>query len=225
MSALPSHPMLYVDGISSLAETGLQPHIITGILLQLVREHFADPERIKSPYLKSCIWVPKEDDQVTPDPEATQILIDPVYRWNLTTTQMRPAVVIKRNALTPRKVGIAHNRSFGLGEDDYPEAGSKHSAFLEGGHTLFCIARDGGAVEVLATEVSQHLYQFAPVIQREFCFGLFELAQIGEVSVLEESEEHFVVPIVLHYAYEDRWLLAKQEPRLKGVSVNARIDD
>lgn len=221
----PTHPTVYVDGITSLAETGLQPHILTGIFLQLVREHFVDPDRIASPYLKGCVWVHMEGDPVTPDPARTRILIDPIYRWNLKTTQMRPAVIVKRNAMQPQQIGIAYSQRFGLTERDFPEAGDKHSLMYLGSHTLFCIATDGGVAEVLATEVSRHFTHFAPVIRSEFCFNTLELQQIGDVSVLEESAEHFVIPLVLRYAYEDKWLLTKQEPRLKGVSINAVTED
>jgi len=219
-ASIPSVPSDYTDQPSSLCTTGLQPHIITGIFLQLLREHFADPERIVSPYLKSCVWVAKDGDKVTPDTENTKILIDPVYRWNLKSTQMRPGIVIKRNQLTPKPMGIGQSAAFGLGEDDYPEAGTHYSLLQVGSHTVFCIATDGGAVEVLSTEVSRYLYQFAPVLMQEFGFNTFDVVQIGEVSVLEESSEHFVVPIVLQYSYIDRWLLAKQEPRLKRVSID-----
>ena len=220
MSAnLPNHPTLYVDGISSISETGLRPHIITGIFLQLIREHFINADRIDSPYLKTLLWVHKEGDPVTPDPARSKILIDPVYRWNLKETQRRPAVLVKRNEMQPQNIGLAHSRTFGLGDRDFPEAGSKHSLFFVGSHTFFCVATDGGAVETLSTEVARHLYQFAPIITREFCFLTLEIAQIGEVTVLEESSEHFTVPIVMRYSYEDKWLLTKQEPRFKGVSV------
>lgn len=223
--AVPSHPTPYVDGISSLAITGLQPHILTGILLQLVREHFISADRIESEHLKESLWVPKAGDPVTPDPAATKILIDPVYRWNQKTTQQRPGVLIKRNALQPQTVGIAMTRTFGVAERDYPEVGSKHSLFFVGSHTLFCIATDGGVAEVLSTEVARHLAQFAPVIREEFCFQTFELSQIGEVSVLEEASENFVVPVVIRYAYQNKWLLTKQEPRLKGVSINVEAEE
>lgn len=217
---LPVHPTLYVDGISSLSVTGLRPHIVTGIFLQLLREHFADPARIEDPLLKSLVWVPKDNDKVTPDPTRTKILIDPVYRWNLQDEMRRPAIIVKRNQYTTQTVGIGMTQRFGLSEErDFPEAGAKYTLYFLGSHTLFCLGTDGGVAEVLSTEVARYLYQFAPVIRREFCFKTLEVAQIGEVSVVEESSENFVVPVVLRYAYEDDWTLAKQEPRLKGVSI------
>lgn len=217
----PSAPTSYLDGISSLSVTGLQLNIITGIFLQVLREHFISPDRIENEYLKGCIWLHKEDDPVTTDPARSKILIDPVYRWNRTSTQKRPAILVKRGGQQSTRVGITMNRTFGLGESDYPEAGSKHSVFLHGTHSILCIATDGGIVEILGSEVSRHFIQFAPVIKKEFKFKEFEFAQIGEVGVLEEDKENYVVPIVIKYAYDNNWKLAKQEPRLKSFELKS----
>ena len=215
----PSEPTSYLNGMSSLEVTGLRPHIVTGLFLQLMREHFTEEDRIESQYLKDCIWVPKEEDPTTADPSKTTIRIDPVYRWNRTTTQQRPGIIIKRGAITPRKVGIGMNRNFGLGEDDFPEAGSKHIGFMYGSHSFLCIAGDGGMAEILADEVTRHIMFFAPKLLREFGFSDLEIGQIGEVAILEEEKENFVVPVAVKYAYQNKWRLTKQEPRLKGIII------
>jgi hypothetical protein len=217
----PSRPTSYLDGISSLAVTGLQPQIITGIFLQVLREHFISADRIENEYLKGCVWVAKDDDPVTPDPERTKILIDPIYRWNRTLTQKRPGIIVKRGAQQPQRVGIGMNRTFGLGAEDLPEAGSKYSLFYQGSHSMLCVATDGGVAEILSTEVARHLTQFAPVIRKEFRFKEFELVQLGEIGVLEEEKENYVVPVVIKYSYENNWRLTKQEPRLKSVVLKS----
>jgi len=212
-------PTAFSDQISSIRVTGLQPHIITGVLLQVLREHFREDTRLDNEYLSKFVWVPKDTDKIVCDPVRTSIIIDPIYRWDRVTTQARPGIIIKRNAIKPEKIGFSHNTYIGLGSDSLPEAGTKHTMMFRGSHTIFCIATDGGAVEVLSTEVATHLAQFAPVLQSEFGFNHFYLSQIGEVTVLEEEKENYVVPVAFEYAYQNNWVLAKQEPRLKTVSL------
>jgi hypothetical protein len=209
---------------SSLCTTGLQAHILTGVFLQLLRTHFSSAENIEEPRLRGCLWVPKSDDPVTPDPERSMILIEPVYRWDTRQLQARPAVIVRRNDLQPRnRVGIAMNEEMqlaGFDSDGLPEAGREYYLPFQGSHSLFCVAKDGGAAELLSTEVSREFYQFARPIVQEFGFEFLELAHIGAVSRLEESFEHFAVPVTLRYGFYDHWKVTKLAPRFSGVSLN-----
>jgi hypothetical protein len=209
---------------SSLCTTGLQAHILTGVFLQLLRSHFSSADYIEEPRLRGCLWVPKLDDPVTPDPQSSRILIEPVYRWDPRQLQARPAVIVRRNDLQPRnRIGIAMNEEMNLGAldpDGLPEAGREYYLPFQGSHSLFCVAKDGGAAELLSTEVARELYQFARPIVKEFGFEFLELAHIGAVSRLEESFEHFAVPVTVRYGFYDSWKVTKQAPRLAGVSLN-----
>lgn len=220
MSALPQ--VNYRDP-SSLSTTGLHGHIITGIFLQLLRGHFSTPNSIKETRLRNCVWVPKTDDPVVADVTKTGIMIEPVYKWDPRQVQLRPAVIIKRNDLDPRnRLGIGGNEQQELGgimPDNLPEAGRTYLLPFRGSHTMFCIAQDGGAAELIATEVAGFLYQFARTFVEEFDFDSFELAGIGAVSKLEECEEHFAVPVSFSYEFCDQWRVAMQAPRFKGVSI------
>lgn len=210
---------------SSLCTTGLQAHILTGVFLQLLRSHFSRADTIEEPRLRQCIWVPKDADPVTPDPQRSRILIEPVYRWDPRQTQARPAVIVRRNDLQPRnRLGIGMNEQFGVGGLDpngLPEAGREFYLPFQGSHSLFCVAKDGGAAELLSTEVARELYQFARPITQEFGFEFLELAHIGAVSRLEESFEHFAVPVTVNYGFYDHWTVTQLEPRFSGVSLNA----
>lgn len=209
---------------SSLCSTGLQAHILTGVFLQLLRSHFSRADHIEEPRLRGCLWVPKEDDPVTPDPERSTILIEPVYRWDPRQLQARPAVVVRRNDLQPRnRLGIGLNEEQqlrGLDPGGLPEAGREYYLPFQGSHSLFCVAKDGGAAELLSTEVARELYQFAQPITKEFGFEFLELAHIGSVARLEESFEHFAVPVTIRYGFYDHWKVTKLAPRFAGASLH-----
>lgn len=210
---------------SSLCTTGLQAHILTGVFLQLLRTHFSKAETVEEPRLRNCLWVPKVDDPVTPDPAASRILIEPVYRWDPRQVQARPALIVRRDDLQPRnRIAIGMNERMAMGgvaQEDMPAAGREYYLPFEGSHTLFCLAMDGGVAELLSTEAARELYQFAKPIALEFGFEFLELAHIGAVARLEESFEHFVVPVTVRYGFYDHWQVVKQAPRFSGVSWNA----
>lgn len=214
---------------SSLCTTGLQAHILTGVFLQLLRSHFSSAESIEEPRLRNCLWVPMDDDPVTPDPQRSMILIEPVYRWDPRQLQARPGVYVRRNDLQPKnRVGIGMNQYQELGgirADSLPEAGREYYLPFQGSHSLFCVAKDGGAAELLSTEIARELYQFARPITDEFGFEFLELAHIGSVARLEESFEHFAVPVTMSYGFYDQWKVAKLAPRFAGVSLTATPAD
>lgn len=218
-------PTITFRNASSLRSTGLSPHILTGIFLQLVRSHFSRADSIEEPYLKTNLWVPMEKDEVKPDPTRSKILIEPVYRWNIEEMQKRPAIIIKRGSIKLNQhVGIGVSQSFGLSMDDLPEAGANHMAVMNGAHTFICIANHGGVVELLASEVARHIGQFIPVLQCEFGFMKMSLTQIGEVSTLEEDDTHYAVPVVVEYTYQETWKVVKQAPRLSKVLFSQDSD-
>lgn len=221
-----STPYVRFRAPSSLCTTGLQAQILTGVFLQLLRSHFASAESIEEPRLQNLIWVPVANDPVTPDVAKTTISIEPVYRWDPRQLQSAPAIVLKRNATTPKnRVGIGGNEVFSLGgipADKLPEVGREYYLPLTGSHTIFCMAQEGGIAELLSTEVARELYQFGRVIVDEFGFEFFELGEIGAVSRVEDHFESFAVPVTFQYGYYDHWVVSKLEPRFKGVSITAK---
>jgi hypothetical protein len=213
---------------SSLCTTGLQAHILTGVFLQLVRNHFSIAENIEEPRLRNCLWVPLVNDPLLPDPERSRILIEPVYRWDPSLLQSRPAIIVRRGALTQNRVGIAMNEQMSLGGLDQaslPLAGREYYLPFQGSHVLFCIAGDGGVAELLSTEIARELYQFARPITEEFGFEIFELGEIGEVQRLEEHNEQFVVPVAFTYRFYDQWVVSQQEPRFSGVKLDTQTKE
>lgn len=202
--------------ISSLCTEGLRPSVLTGVILRLITRHFSVERGIQHPKLKSYIW--------NRDPRTTKILIVPVWRWLTLSSQLRPAIVVKRNALRPRQLGISDGEAVTASEprsdtDRIPlnqEAISQIA--VAGSHTIFALANEADAAEILSTEVWTRLMQYQQAIQTEFGFHRFRVAEIGPISKLEEASEDFVVPITVAYAYIEAWSVWSSSPFLKRIA-------
>jgi hypothetical protein len=205
--------------ISSLCATGLRPHILTGVLVRLLTSHFSRERGIQDPQLKSYIW--------KADPRESRILIEPVWRWLTLGSQMRPALVVKRNALQPRQLALGDGQSVigdGIDETRMPvNEETVSQVAVVGSHTMFAIATVPAQAELLATEVYVRLIQYQQAIQREFLFSRFRVAEVGPLAKLEESSESFVVPVTVAYSFIDAWSVWSAAPFLKRIVVQSNV--
>ncbi len=205
--------------ISALCTTGLRPNILTGVMLRLLTRHFSVERGIQDPQLKSYIW--------SSNPRNTKILIVPVWHWLTVASQLRPAIVVKRNALRPRQLGIADGQALTAGElrEDTERVPSNQEATSQiavaGSHTIFALSEKSGEIELLSTEVWTRLIQYQQAIQKEFGFSRFRVAEIGPLAKLEEAPETFVVPITVAYAYIEAWSVWSTAPFLKRIVFQA----
>lgn len=205
---------------------------LTGIFVQMLRHHFSDPDRLNyngentftddthqtsTRELEGYVWLP--------DSRETKIQIQSVFKLNLQDIERRPALYVKRNELRPRKISINHGMSTGAVKNADGSLkridGEFHSVLILGSHTVFCVGRSGAEAELLGQEVFELMLQFGPLLRSELKFQQFEIAQCGEVSILEESTTHYAVPVVAAYAFPRSWRIEKVAPFLKTVAVDA----
>jgi hypothetical protein len=183
------------------------PMLATGVILGLIREHYGNPTAIADPVLQSCVW--RSDDQ-------TGILIETCTNDALSRIQMRPAVLVRRNAIQVKREGIGDEvRSLG------PDIGGSHYVVtLHGSHTVFCISGKPGNVEALANETAMYLLQASPEIRGALCFkGGFKLDEIGVIGLLEGGGGQYVVPVTFSYITDFQWSIAPDEPVLRHIDV------
>ncbi|MCA9362064.1 hypothetical protein KC906_01695 [Candidatus Kaiserbacteria bacterium] len=180
---------------------------MTGVFRDILMRHFADPDLIEEPDLRKLIWKPGQD---------TGILLESSTRWRPELTQFRPGVILKRNAYANVRKGIDDRRQGPadiLGNDH-------HVTYWTGSHTLFCIARTGAQVELLGSEVQRELTQFGPAMREVLALLKFRVTELGAIAKLEESQENWVVPVTVGYAYEERWVIRPEAPRLSHLSLS-----
>jgi len=175
---------------------------VTGLLLELARLLFSEAEvrHTLHPDLKEFYWAESFDPDI--EKAKYQVLIESACSWTPDRAMGRPAILVKANAWEESRMGI--------GDSAYtsPSSGDKRkSRFISGTHTFFCIGTTEPQTELLAREVSLYLSQFAELIQKESCFHRFEVVQLAEINILEESDQHFVIPVVVAYQLESSWKL------------------
>lgn len=197
--------------VSSICSLLARPIVLTGFMRDFMVRHFQEGN-IEEPALRHLVW----RNALT-----TNILIESIHRWRPQLTESRPAVIIKRNAYSNRRVGIG-DRMQGNPAD---RVGDPHFAtYWMGSHTLFCIGATGAQAELLGTEVQRELCQYTYLIQQALGLHRFQVTDVGEIGELEESTENFVVPVTVGYAFEDRWVLQQQAPPLSSVSLSMILE-
>ena len=220
---------------SSICTTRHTANVLTGIFVRLMQEHFSDPGNLEyngmnefadsaetrpAAQLQDYIW--------TPNNETTKIQIQPVWAYNPQDIQRRPAIYVKRNAQRPQRLAINDGMTIaahrtGPAPENIEVRGEYHSVMVLGSHTLFCVGQTGAEAEVLGQEVFDQVAMFAPLLRTDFKFHRVAVQEQGEVSIIEgEAEHHFLVPIVVAYAYALAWRIKAVAPWLKSIGVEVR---
>lgn len=194
--ATPTMPVLDGRPFEELCDAGYRPLRLTDIMQIWLQQHFSKASNIVQVGIKDRIWTDSDD---------SKIQIYPVSDWRPRETEKRPALIIKRNELKFVRYGI-DNRYMGSG---FVASGQKntYAAGLQGSHTVFCMAGEGGEAEQLGAEVAQELMKFAPVVRVWLNMLRVELVGMGELSILEEATENFAVPVSIAYAFMEQWAL------------------
>ena len=195
--------------VSSLQSLLVRPFLLTGILREVLVRHFGDENNIELPELRDLVW--QED-------ETTRILIETARRWRPELTNMRPGLLIRRNACTNQRMGIG-NRLQMQPIDIF--GAERYATFWSGSHTVFCLGnRISAQAELLASEVAREIGHFAPVLQR--CLKMHRLAvtEIGGLAELEEAHQNLAVPVTVSYVYEETWVVRRESPVLRHVMLS-----
>lgn len=213
-----SEPENKVDTVSALCSYGMRPHVMTGLLRQLLMGHFADPEHIEDGKVRQQIkdlnrWRPDEGDLGL---NAGGILIESITRWLPSSTDKRPSIIIKRNAWQWSKAAIGDKaeRNLYTGKESY-------FGFWQGTHTIYCMAGNGAETEFLATEVVKFLILFSPLIRAQMELKKFYVSEVGGVGEVQEVVQGYAVPVTVTYVAEENWSIQPYVPRLKRIVFKA----
>ena len=205
-----------VDRVSALCDYGTRPHVITGLLRQLLIQHFTDPDNVDEPklrqkFLETGGWKQTENGQ-----NDGGILIESITRWIPNDVDKRPAVLIRRNDWAWQKLAIGDLTGVAL------DTGAKsYTGLWQGSHTLYCLSLTGLETELLAIEVVRFLQHFAPWIREQMDLKRFMITQIGGVGEVKEVVQGYAVPVTVSYVAEESWSLQPYAPRLKRIVLKA----
>lgn len=209
-------PEVRLDKISALCSYGMRPHVMTGVLRQLLTAHFSDPNNIEEPRVRRQIeelgaWKPSDNGL-----NAGGILIESITRWQPATADKRPAILIKRNKWAWQKIAIGN-----MAGVDTLEGSTGYTGLWEGSHTLFCLCPSAAENEFLATEVVKFLVTFSPWIRDQMNLFRFRIEEIGGAHEVQEVLQGYAVPVTVAYVAEEAWTLQPYAPRLKRIVFRA----
>lgn len=197
---------------SSLCSFGHSQLTMSGILRQVLLQHFVDPDQIISASLRRSL----EHNGAWREGTNTGIYIESLARWRPELTESRPAIVLKEGDWEWKRLGIGdHMGTDSLtGQQDF-------GGCWAGTHTLFVLGNEGAETQILAWEVSKTLLWYARQIARDFDLRRFVPVSTGALAALKESTENYVVPVNVAYVVDETWWIQEDSPRLKRIVFRA----
>ncbi len=205
----PTDPRLTRPLIPVICSHGWRHIYIQGMLRDMLIKHFSTPRHVEQSDLRKYIW--RKDNR-------TGILIESNLAWTGELIGKRPAILIKRNAM--KNLRLALNDLMMLGKD-----GSEYyETYWLGSHTVFCIHGTGAATELLGSEVQRDLTQFAKAITKRLNLFRMQVTELGEVALIEEDKQNWVVPITVGWAYAESWRLETEMPKPEAVPLTLLLN-
>jgi len=182
--------------------------MLTGVIRQILAQHFADPNQITNDHLRAFlerhgVWSPGLD---------SGIYIESLDRWRPELTEARPAIVIKEGDWTWRRVGIGDFAGV-----DVRSGQEFYSGLWNGTHTIFAIGNEGAETKILSVEVAKLLTYYGPTITDQMSLDRWMVVKLGALNSLKESTENYIVPIDVAYVAAESWSLQVDAPRLKRI--------
>lgn len=193
-----------------MCERNWQPHMISGLLADILRHHFR-PGSIEHPALVDAQWL---------SDATTGVVVTTLYNWTEKVAGKRPQVLIVRNSYR----NINPTLRSGAGVQSFKGV-TRHATFWVGSHTLFAINSRRLAADILAAEVQREIGQFADVLTKPSTLGLAAAAvtEVGAQVELEEAKTAYAVPVTFGWAFQERWQVQQIEPILRRVTVSTMM--
>jgi len=233
---------------SSTVATGMRPYIITGMIIQLLKYHFSDPNNIMTGELEGLLWSDVAacqtveentsdssgssgsacaEDQPEPAPANSRTLwIGGNHDLNLGMGSQRPGIFVKREKVSTKRVtnqkGDATVSS--VQQSEGIVRGKKYLKELTGRFSIICVGLSGAEAELLGEEVFYRMLYYAPKIEDDFPLGRFSVNGLTEVTKLDagagEPTNAYSAIVQLSWGLIETWRLVSEAPLLKRTSLN-----
>jgi hypothetical protein len=196
--------------LPNFCSLGLVPHLMTGFLVQVLRQHFADRDNIADPPLRHTLWEAQ-------NPRG--IVIESATRWDPQLAQKRPAVLVRRNSWSVAQIALNNEYQGWLQPD-----GSRHFEDLwRGSHTLFCLARESEEAERLGTEVALEVFRFGPILSEYLRLAKFVPMQLDQLHKIDDAVGGWAVPVSFAYAATQTWTIRREAAVLNEISLKTLL--
>ncbi len=200
-----------LQDIQPLCSTGLSPAIITGVIMRLLANHFAEPGLIMDPDLRQYVWNPKA--------EQSKIRIVSNTRFDPKAEGRLPALIVKRGPMKSDRKMI--DDRVGARTIAEQQAGIiNYSRFMTGTSRVFVVSERDGEAEALAMEVFDTLSFISNEIVARLPFHEFQVMNLGELGVLEAMGNKIGVPIDLQFTFEYAWAIKPLAPLVKNIKLD-----
>lgn len=202
-----------LDEVSTLCQVGMTPRVVTGLLIRILKNHFADPTLIMDPKLQQYVW--DENSQ------KSKIRIVQNAYFDAKSAGQLPALIVGRGALQSKRISMDDRTQNMLSGTDAALSGfQRYTRFHEVQFTITAITEVLGEADDLATEVFDTLTYLSPMMTERLPFHDFQVVGMGPVGALTETGTQLAVPIQLTAVYEYAWTLQPLAPRLKTLSIH-----
>lgn len=199
---------------SSLCLIRPSPSIVTGILLQLIRAHFSDPDNIEDPDLKVYVW---KDDDTEGHTIESKVQIEPTYKFKVETLQQRPSILVCRETLKNTEFAINNGPGPSVSPISGNYEGDKKYTLLHGRHSIEVCSNRPMEADRLSEEVFFRMLEYKQVIKNDLNFSEFDVTLLKELQKVDENEEHWKAVIEIEWKFVYVWRLAPVAPVLKSI--------
>lgn len=207
MPAANFQPLIVTPDPSAVCSVGVPPEVMTGVLAQLLRAHFSEPDQIVDERLRDLVWA---------DAPSSPILVETIDAFHPDKVGVRPALIVRDHGVKPVRAGIADRMDGTFAADGQ----DRFMSLLNSSCTVFCMAGASLEAKQLATEVLDELVMFSEPIRTALALVRFVVLDRSDCFIVEESKQHFAVPITIAYQYTRSWKLAPITPRIRKFVLN-----
>jgi len=205
---------------SALCITRPAPHVVTGLILQLLRAHFSDPDNIVDPKLKGFIWT---DDDTTGHTINSKVKIEPSYKFDAATVEQRPSILVRRGEFISNEFALT-NGSAAYMSDNGNYEGKVKQVKLTGQHSIEVCGHSAMEADRLSEEVFFRMLEYKSVIEQDLKFSHFEVKVLKGLQKIEEGNEHWKASIDIRWAFIYSWRVVALAPILKKVGQIFNIE-
>jgi hypothetical protein len=187
-----------------------QCYLLTGFLSNLLRRRFAVNTSL-----------PSSIGRLRYAPEVANRTIEIGTRDEIKRTdwQLRPSIIIRRNSLTTKNLGIDEGKLVTFGNEVY----SSHNTLYVGSHTVLCLSKTEAESELIALDTHLYINRFQAQIRKALCLLRIRVNDIGQTGLLKEDTQVFATPFTIFYAYDQPFVRYPITPNIRFINVNSTI--